>query len=132
MSEAIPEENAVPDNCIGTEFDIVIDQINTRFWPHKYVMPDIGADAAAEVPHEMIAAGVVRASEEGIAIDESVETKILAAYAGHQFCGQVLANPRRPHRIKIIENRSVGLVPAIKPLAGAPVDLALDAEAVVH
>ncbi len=95
-------------------------------------MPEVGADAAAEVSHEVVAAGVIRASQQCVAVEESIETKIFAADACHQFCRNILADPWCPQRVEVIKDRPVGLITAIKPLACPPVNFALDAEPVVH
>jgi len=53
------------------------------FGTNKHISPDVEANSTAEMSGEMIAADVVRATDEITAIDSRVEAKVLTANSRH-------------------------------------------------
>src|SRR2546430_17504015 len=106
-----------------------MNQIEVGFGTHEHVSPDIKAQTTANVPHEVIAADIVRAGKCAALELWSIEAKTLSANACHHLGGRPSAQIRGVDAIEIVKNRAVRQNSAIKIPAGSPKQHFADAEA---
>ena len=103
-----------------------------RFGAHEHVSPDIKAQTAAYVSHEMIAADIVRAGECAALELWGVEAKTFSADASHHFGGCPCAQFRGLDAIEIAKDWAVRQNSSIEIPAGSPSHISADAEAVLN
>ncbi len=111
---------------VRIELTIIVNQIVVSFGSDKDVVPDIIANASANMADKMSRTRVIGAARES-AIKSSVNTDIFGTDSCHRFSLRFFAQLRSPDAIEVKENRPVGKT-EIRILAGAPRYFALNAE----
>ena len=129
-TETIAQRDAIPGGIARAKFDVVVNQVDTRFRPNKGVVPEVGADATTEVAHEVVAAGVVGVARQRIIVKGSVESEVLAADSSQQLSRNGLGQPRRPDCIDSVEDWPIGLGASVERLTRPPSELPFDPQAV--
>src|SRR5260370_556066 len=92
-TEGVADRCAEADQVVGMELGVVLDVIVANLGTDKNVAPNVVADAAAKIFHEVIAAGVVDAAGD-IARGWEIESSAGDADSGHQVEAKVLAQTR--------------------------------------
>jgi hypothetical protein len=129
--QAVADGSAHAAYVAGAEFGIVMDQVEVRFRTYKEAMPHVIADAASDMAHEVVAAGVVSAGKITTVIVLLVKADAFAADSRHQVEAGFLPNFGLVKRVEIVKNRPVRLVAVIETLRGLPVDLAVKTQAIL-
>ena len=131
-AEGIADGDAKTGRVGGTEFQVVVHQVDTGFRPNEEIAPRIKPDGGAEMAEEMVAADVVGAGGKTANGEILIETDALRADAALQFELNLVGDRRRIDGVEIVENRPIRL--AEEPLeitaAGAPGDFTTDTEMV--
>src|SRR4029077_14799995 len=98
-----------------------IDHVEPGFWTNERVAPEVGANAGANVSHEMVGADVRRTPSEKAAVQSTcIEARVLAPDARHEFGRNVFRKPWGPDCVEGVKYRAKGLESAIQVLAGSP------------
>lgn len=114
----------------------MVDDIIVRFRPDEGMAPEVVTQVSSDVSGEMVAALVVCASGETVAIEvRSIKPQGFGPDSSHDISTEPLPKCRAIHRVEIIEDgpvrgdkktgRSAG---AVKSPAGAPRDFAAEAD----
>lgn len=104
----------------SAELEIVVHQVNVCLRTNEDGPPQIEAHSSAEVPHKMIAAGIVGAAEIVTLVERLIKPAALSADARHQLRRYSFAYWWRPHGIDIVKQRAKRLKAPVKILAGSP------------
>ncbi len=131
-AETIPDRHPIPRNVAGTEFDVVVNQVEAHFGPNESIVPEVGADAAANVSHEVIAAGVVGVPCQGAEVDVPVESEVFAANSSQQLSRNRFSNPWRPDSIDSPEDRAIRFGASVEALTRPPGELSFDPHTARH
>jgi hypothetical protein len=127
-TKTVANRDAVALNIARAEFDVVVNQVEAHFWPNENVMPDVGANAAPNVSHEVIAAGVIGEARQGIEVWVSVKSQILAADSTEQLSRNVLSKLGGPDCIDSVENRTIWFDASVLSLTRPPGELSFDSQ----
>src|SRR5260370_18189586 len=94
------------------EFGVVLDVIVGKVRTEKNVAPNVIADAATKVFHEMIAAGVVNAAGD-ITRGWEIESSAGDADSGHQVEAKFLAQTRLEKGVDVGQEGAERLIPVV-------------------
>src|ERR1700761_4786861 len=101
------------------------------FGTDEEAVPDIEADAAAEVEQQVIAALIIGTAGKGAVVIRRLETAALRTEAGEGLDLNLLSEIGRVHGVEVVEDGTEGLISAVDVVFGAPGDFALDADVVL-
>src|SRR5580704_17676497 len=130
LAEGVADRGAHAKDIRGVESLIVLNVIVVSLGAHKDVrqaVPNVVAEAGAEVFHEMIAAGEVDASRAGAGI-EDVEPVAGNADAGHEVEAHFLIDLRLEEHVGVGEDRAVIFITVVAPLLVPPGGFYINAE----
>ena len=111
-TEGVADRCAEADQVVGMELGVVLDVIVANLGTDKNVTPNVVADAAAKIFHEMIAAGVVDAAGD-ITRGRQIESSAGNADSGNQVEAQFLAQTRLEKRVDVGQDGAVGLIAVV-------------------
>ncbi len=123
-TDGISERTANAEYAAGIELDIVLNVVVVNLWADKDVVPNVVADAAAEVFHEVVAAGVVDTPAAEVAAGDylrDVEACAGDTDAAHKIKPNFLAQTRLKEPVEVGQDGAVVFVfSGIVSLAGSP------------
>ena len=131
LAEGVADRGAHAKDIRGVESLIVLNVIVVSLGAHKdvrYAVPNVVAEAGAEVFHEMIAAGEVDASRAATGIEDG-EPVAGNADAGHDVEAHFLVDLRLEEQVRVGEERTVIFVTVIATLFIPPGSFDINAEA---
>src|ERR1700691_2117852 len=131
LAEGVADRGAYAKDIRGVESLIVLDVIVVSLRAHedvRYAVPNVVAEAGAEVFHEMIAAGEVDASRAAAGIDD-IEPVAGNADAGHDVEAPFRVDLRLEEDVRFGEERTVIFVTVIAPLLVPPGSFDINTEA---
>jgi hypothetical protein len=130
LAEGVSDRRAYAKHVGGVESLIALDVVVVSLGTHEDVgqaVPDVVAEAGADVFHEMIAAGEVDASRAATGI-EDVEPVAGNADAGHEVEAHFLVDLGLKEQVGVGEKRAVIFVTVIAPLLVPPGSFDVDAQ----
>jgi len=132
-SEAVADGCRGAANVVGIELRVVGNYIKVDFGTQKEASPEIVADAAADVGHEVIGVDVSGAGKiRGVADAEMVvENYGFKAHAGHKLGFGFFARGNHVEGVRVGENGTEILIAVVETLLGSDRDFQVDAQAVV-
>src|SRR5260370_42288627 len=111
-TDGVADRCAQADQVVGMEFGVVLDVIVANLRTDKNVAPNVIADAATKVFHEMIAAGVVNAAGD-ITRGWEIESSAGDADSGHQVEAKFLAQTRLEKGVDVGQDGAVLLIAVV-------------------
>src|SRR5229473_2012059 len=124
-AEGVSNRNAVAHCAPGTEFLVVVHQIEMRLGSHEELSERICLQADAEVSHEVVDRHEVLAGIEITNLERLIKARRLGTDAGQQFEISAVGNFRHEDRVEIVKHGTIRL--HILPYAptGFPCEFAL-------
>src|SRR5229473_1206714 len=108
-AEGVSNRNAVAHCAPGTEFLVVVHQIEMCLGSHEEVSERICLQADAEVSHEVVDGHEVLTGIEIANLERLIKACRLGTDTCHQFEICAVGNFRHEDRIEIVEHRTIGL-----------------------
>src|SRR5579863_6540965 len=126
-AERVTNRDTIDNRVARTEFRVVVDEVQSHFWPNKEVSVWVEAKASPKVAHEMVAAHVIGAVSVNVAVlvTVRVEADAFSSDSSQRLGSKILTEPPRIHGVKVVEKRPVRKLAAIHALACSPVHFGL-------
>lgn len=129
-AEGVADGRADAEHVVGVELDIVMDVVVVNLGANENLSPDIVANTAAKMFHEVIAAGVVDATG-SVARGGQVESVAGDADAGEKVQAKLIAQAWLEERIHVREDRAKLLITGIVRLMDSKSGFNIQAKAFV-
>ena len=133
-TNGVADGAADTEEVIGPEFYVVLNVIVVNFRAHKKIVPNVVADAATDMLHEVIAAGVVNAAGKVAAggCEGHVKAGAGNADAAHQVEANLLIETWLVDSVEVGEDGAVAFITVIAGLASPPGSLDVEPEAALE
>ena len=120
--ERIANGHTVPIHARSGEFKVVVNEVKMSFGANKDVVGHIKANSGAHVRQEMVAAGVIGATERCALKERLVEAQTLKTNSALEIQLCPLSQRRSIDGAEVIKNGTVGLEENVNVLVGPPGD----------
>src|SRR5437660_536599 len=129
--DGISDGGADADHVVGVELGVVVNVVIANLGADEDVAPNVVADTAAEIFHEVIVAGVVDAAGDVARGRRKIETGAGDADAGNKVEAEFLAHTRLEECVEAGQDRAVGFIAVVVRLPYPEGGFDVQAEAAV-